>query len=207
MSIQGNLAATIVKVPLKGRVAFAMDFSPVSVAGMTVSLYVAPDDGSAEADIITHEGTDTKTSSTAVLFELTSPEALLLSAQRLRPFLVTLADEATEEVRYSMTGYLLPVLNLFYGSLAATIMQPTLNSAFVNRVAITAYAGNVSGSLDYITTADKSLGTILEFVLVSGGQPEQWVLEAGTNATDAGVYQRPNDYNGSTNARVWRRCM
>lgn len=207
MSISGNLLNTVVKVPLKGRVAFAIDFSPVSVAGMTVSLYVAGDDGSAEANLIEHEGTDTKTSATAVLFELTTPEAALLSAQRLRPFLVTLADEATEEVRYTMAGYLLPALNAFYGSLAATSMQPVLNSAFVNRVAITAYAGNVSGTLDYITTADKTLGTILEFVLTTGAQPEQWVLEAGTNATDAGVYQRGNDYNASTNARVWRRCM
>ncbi len=206
MSISGNLPVTVVKVPLKGRTAFAIDFSPVDVTANTVTLTVDSDDG-ADSALITHAGTDTKTSATAVLFELTSGESALLSAQRLRPFLVSIADTSTQEVVYTVAGYLLPALNAFYGSFAVTHMQPVLNSAFVNRVAVTAYAGNVSGTLDYITTTDKTLGTILEFVLTSGGQPEQWVLEAGTNATEAGVYQRGNDYNASTNARVWRRCM
>lgn len=206
MSISGNLPVTVVKVPLKGRVAFAIDFSPVDITAKTITLVVDSDDG-ADSALITHAGTDTKTSATAVLFELSGAEALLLSAQRIRPFLVSIADTATTEVVYTVAGYLLPVLNAFYGSFAATIMQPLLNSAYVNRVAITAYSGNVSGTLDYITSVDKSLGTILEFITASGGAPEQWVLESGTSATEAGSVQRPNDYHASTNARVWRRCM
>ena len=206
MSLSGNLPVTVVKVPLKGRIAFAIDFSPVDITAKTVTLTVDSDDGS-ETTLITHAGTDTKTSATAVLFELTTEEAALLSAYRLRPFMVTIASESTAEVSYSVLGYLLPILNAIYGSFAATSMQPSLNSAFVNRVVVTAYAGNVSGTLDYITTTTKTLGTIVEFILSSGSAPEQWVLESGTNATEAGVYQRPNDYNASTNARVWRRCM
>jgi hypothetical protein len=208
MSIAGNIVVTTAKVPLVGRTAFQLGFSPLDISACNVNIYVLDDPSDAlTAAIITHAGTDAHLSVTDVEVEFTAPEAALLSAQRLFPLVAVVSDASTAEVLYVTTASLMPVRNGFYGQFTATLMQPVLNSAYVNRLAITAYAGGTSGCLDFITTADKTLGTIIEFVLTTGAQPEQWVLEAGVNTTDAGATQNGTDYNASTNARFWRRCM
>lgn len=64
-------------------------------------------------------------------------------------------------------------------------------------------AGPPATSLNLIPTLNLPVTvTAVEFVNSSTGGLQVWQLVAGTNATGGG-YQRPADYNASTNAKVW----
>lgn len=208
MAIPGNLTLTTVACPLLGRAGFVLDFTPLALSSYLVTCYILqyPDDALTEA-LITHVGTDAKITSTAIFVELSTEERELVSAQAVYYLVVVITVPSTTEIISQLLANLYFQLTAFSGSFTPIFMQPVLSSTTVNRVAVTAYTGGIAGALDYITTADKVLGTIIEFILASGGAVEQWVLEAGTNATDPGTYQRGTDYSDPSNTRVWRRCM
>lgn len=68
---------------------------------------------------------------------------------------------------------------------------------------ITGLTGGGATKLDGITTADKSglLATLYAF-----SELQDWLLVAGTDAENsANGIVRPDDYDGSTNAQVWKR--
>ncbi len=53
-----------------------------------------------------------------------------------------------------------------------------------------------------VVTTNLSPGTIRAWVQASDGSEQVWRLIASTDVTGPGV-QRPNDFNASTNAKVW----
>jgi len=68
--------------------------------------------------------------------------------------------------------------------------------------AITGYTGGGATKLDGLITAGKS--SLLTTIYVDGTL-QDWLLLAGTDAENsAGGIVRPDDYNASTNAQVWK---
>lgn len=53
-----------------------------------------------------------------------------------------------------------------------------------------------------VVTTSLSAGSIRAWIQASDGTEQIWRLIAATDATASGI-QRPNDYNVSTNAKVW----
>jgi hypothetical protein len=69
--------------------------------------------------------------------------------------------------------------------------------------AITGLTGGGSTKLDGLITAGKS--SLLTSIYVSS-ELQDWILFSGTNAEDsANGIVRPDDYDASTNAQVWKR--
>lgn len=90
----------------------------------------------------------------------------------------------------------------------ATITQDysSVPTYVYNEPTLTALTGGAATALDSLLTANglRSTGNIV--VLSYDATSQQWQLVAGTDAEDsaAGIV-RPDDYNASTNARVWKR--
>ena len=75
-----------------------------------------------------------------------------------------------------------------------------------NLSAITALTGGGATALDGIATADGAFPTNGIVWVHVADELQGWVLLAGTDAEDApGGIVRPDDYDGSTNARIWTR--
>lgn len=72
-----------------------------------------------------------------------------------------------------------------------------------NRAAITGLTGGTSSKLDSIVTASKGPGWMVRIKHSSSGAELVYRLESGTTAENAPWTIRPDDYNGSTNAKVW----
>lgn len=55
-------------------------------------------------------------------------------------------------------------------------------------------------------TVGASIPALMTIRVISNNEYElqDWVLDVGTNATDA-YHQRPNDFNAASNARCWTR--
>jgi hypothetical protein len=71
---------------------------------------------------------------------------------------------------------------------------------------ITGLTGGGSTNLDGLATASGALPVAHLAALDLGNGLECWRLIAGTNAEDAAAgYVRPDDYDGTTNAKVWHR--
>jgi len=73
---------------------------------------------------------------------------------------------------------------------------------------VTGLTGGTAGMLDSVVTADVAVGRLAQFVInVSGVDvPHLWQLVAGTDAEDAaGGIVRPDDYDATTNAKVWKQ--
>lgn len=66
----------------------------------------------------------------------------------------------------------------------------------------TAYTGGAASALDAIVTTTKTANYYLEFVHTTDG-PRAYQLTAGTDAESSPDIIRPDDYNASTNAKVW----
>lgn len=67
---------------------------------------------------------------------------------------------------------------------------------------ITGYTGGTVVDLDSISTASVGTPRLLTFIHSTDGQ--RWYrLTAGTTAESSPMYIRPDDYNGTTNAKVW----
>lgn len=62
----------------------------------------------------------------------------------------------------------------------------------------------ISGANGLSTIATVGLTVPQVVAITVSGEPMQWELVAGTNATDGVTYQRPTDYSGA-NQVVWRR--
>ena len=71
---------------------------------------------------------------------------------------------------------------------------------------LTSVSGAGAASLDSLVTATGqwTVGRAVFGRTGASGGVQMWALVAGTNATAAGQYQRPLDYNGSTNQKVWQ---
>jgi hypothetical protein len=54
-----------------------------------------------------------------------------------------------------------------------------------------------------IITSNLTVPKVKVWVLAADKTLQVWVLQAGTDANIAGSVRRPDDYNGSTNAKVW----
>jgi hypothetical protein len=63
-----------------------------------------------------------------------------------------------------------------------------------------------TGDLAAVLTAGVATPIIKIWVDATEGSSQVWILKDSTAATDAGSVQRPNDYNASTNAKVWFRA-
>lgn len=95
-------------------------------------------------------------------------------------------------------------------SAAAAAASAVLAASFTS-VAFTALTGGGANALDGLVTAGGAIPTnsVRESLTGSVGGEDlaisRWVLVAGTNAEDGISYVRPDDYDGTTNARVWVR--
>lgn len=75
---------------------------------------------------------------------------------------------------------------------------------------ITARTGGGATALDGLATASDAIATGVSVRTRSGtsGAREEWILTAGTDAENAAAgIVRPDDYNASTNARVWKQIL
>lgn len=74
-----------------------------------------------------------------------------------------------------------------------------------HRGEVTGRTGGGTANLDGIVTTTL---TIPFAVLIRiAGTGELWCLDTGTDAEDGSFTVRPDDYNGLTNARVWKRIL
>lgn len=99
---------------------------------------------------------------------------------------------------------------------SARAVDVTIENA-INRVGDVAGPG-VAGStgvdssitseatLAAVITANLTVPVVKVWVNAADLTIQVWVLKAGTDATSAGSVRRPNDYNASTNAKVWYRA-
>ena len=56
--------------------------------------------------------------------------------------------------------------------------------------------------LSAVVTVSLDVGTIRAWIQASDGTEQIWRLLAATDPTSPGI-QRPNDFNGASNAKVW----
>lgn len=74
--------------------------------------------------------------------------------------------------------------------------------------ALTTLTGGTAGCLDSIITASSAVTTGRWVAVIVSGEFSIWQLQAGTTAEDsANGIVRPDDYNGSTNARIWIKIL
>lgn len=79
-----------------------------------------------------------------------------------------------------------------------------------NMSSITGLTGGGSTKLDGLVTTDVAVGRLINLVINNGTIDELqfWKLYAGTDAEDTGSgIVRPDDYDGSDNAKVWKRML
>lgn len=84
---------------------------------------------------------------------------------------------------------------------------PTLDGVVIQRLDITGLDGGAATDLDSIETVGLDLNyTVLTGVTVGAGvSGTTWALKAGTDANDPeGGVVRPEDFNETTNAKVWK---
>ena len=201
-----------ISIPIRGRhtarLAFVdSDGAALDIDGLTINVYILDKLDDATSAFLLHKLTGTgvttllPTTNGVALLELSDADLTVLSSQRTFPFVAT-ADDGT--VRGTLTGYaLLTLVTATSEAADSTSTTVQLSTRFVNIVSVTDYVGG-TGYLDGIATVGVAAGVWVKFTR-AGAQPEEWELVAGTDATDAGVYQRPTDYNASTNAKVWIR--
>ena len=84
----------------------------------------------------------------------------------------------------------------------------TLGSGGSFAPAITSVGDGAAGSLEAVPTT--TLAAPVLRILAIGNELQNWLLVAGTDATDTDsngnpAHQRPNDFNASTNTQVWVR--
>lgn len=73
---------------------------------------------------------------------------------------------------------------------------------------INALTGGAAGALDSIPTASSAMTTGRWVLAIVSGELSIWQLQAGTTAEDsANGIVRPDDYDGSTNARIWIKVL
>jgi hypothetical protein len=73
-----------------------------------------------------------------------------------------------------------------------------------NKSAVTGLTGGASTDLDYIVTAGGEVATGTLATVTIDGEAYHYRLVAGTDAESLPAVIRPDDYNASTNARVWK---
>lgn len=74
-----------------------------------------------------------------------------------------------------------------------------------HRGEITARTGGGSNALDGITTTNLTVPFAVLITIADSG--ELWRLNTGTDAEDGSFIVRPDDYDGITNPRVWKRIL
>lgn len=78
----------------------------------------------------------------------------------------------------------------------------------LNRYAITGLTGGGATKLDGIVTAGLDMVGSVVLINMTDGSPILWRLVAGTDAENApGGIVRPDDYDGATNAFVWKSIL
>ena len=69
---------------------------------------------------------------------------------------------------------------------------------------ITSLTGSGAAALDGLATINGAMPTGAIYQLAINNFPQVWQLQAGTAAEDGLTVVRPDDYNASTNARIWQ---
>ena len=69
---------------------------------------------------------------------------------------------------------------------------------------VTSVGDGAPGSLEQAATAALALPALRTVLIAATGELQDWVLAAGTDASDGG-HQRPQDFDPTTNPRVWTR--
>lgn len=135
--------------------------------------------------------------------------ALIYAGCRQNQALFTLQIRKTDASGNYETLGLLPVFvanRVLTGD--ADSVSAQLPYGIIPMPSITSLTGGGSTALDGITTTDKPAGYT---VLLSYSRiPQTWQLYAGTDAENVSATPaivRPDDYNGSSNAKVWVQLM
>lgn len=221
----GNILTETVSLPLLGR--SVMQFLLVDNSGtpvrvdpvgntITFAIYQNPDDMRAVPPIppiatvtlATVPGVtiDSPSTSGSIEVELSPAQALLLSQQWLYTFVITIVDVVSGQTILSRSGYLLPILSSIAQAYEITTTSSivALFTTSINTLVLAGPQGG-AGYLDGLTTVTQAVNCVVQYN-DGNGQPRQWILEISTAASDAG-HQRPLDYNGVTNTKVWRKIM
>jgi hypothetical protein len=150
---------------------------------------------------------DSPSSSGSIEIEISAAQAKLLFPQWLYTGILTVTDVISTQIIQTRTFFIEPVLTSLAQAFEITTPANTvaLYTNVLNTLVLQGPQGGV-GYLDGITTATQPVGCIVQYNDPASGQPRQWILEVSTHATDAG-HQRPLDYNGVTNTKVWRKIM
>lgn len=83
-------------------------------------------------------------------------------------------------------------------------LTPTTGIAF--DASITGYTGGGATKLDGLATVGLSVNRVLAFIEATDGL-RLYALVAGTDAESSPAVIRPDDYNASTNAKVWKSAL
>ena len=97
-----------------------------------------------------------------------------------------------------MKRLIFPVLALL---IAVLLAQPNYET-MLNRPDITGLTGGGATNLDGIPTTELAVGTIL--IIYDGSESRIYRLTAGTDAENPPAVIRPDDFNATTNAKVWK---
>lgn len=76
-----------------------------------------------------------------------------------------------------------------------------------NRFDITALTGGSATDLDGQPTANGVVTTNSVWLFIVGSTLQMWRIRSGSDAEDGSFIIRPDDYNVSTNQRVWERII
>lgn len=193
-------APNIARALLRGRPCIYGELSRDIAGDLVVEVYVLPNPDSDLEDALlsysSDEGTVTVTGDRTFFIDDDEFLPELLSAQGLYNLHVQLKNAGDDTVEFAEMFQLIASHELTDDILPVSAF---LSTRFVNTKQFTSEA-----DLDAIVTVGQDVGCIVRFV-PPGEQPQEWILRASTDASEAGAKRRAGDY-GASNQKVWVRA-
>lgn len=224
LTLIGNASITLPTTGTLSTLAGAETLTNKSISGATNTLTAIPNTALGNSTITLGSSTLTLGSATTTVAGLTltapalgtpaSGVASNLTGLPLTTGVTGVLPGANGGTGVANTGKTLTIQNslTFSGTDGSTLNISTGGTlgtaAFTDANAYQANGASISSlaTLSAIATTGLTTPVIRVWVQSSDATSQTWVLKAGTDATDTGSVQRPDDYNASTNAKVWYRA-